>query len=66
MKKEVSDKILKLQDIIGTDAGNRGMKSLIVPGDLLAASQILGGGQLLTPIPSSTVLVLSGFPVRNV
>jgi hypothetical protein len=47
----------KLQDIIGTDAGNRGMKSLIVPGDLGAASQTLGR---LTP--DSTVVVLSGFP----
>jgi len=32
--------IHKLQDIIGTDAGGRGMKSLIVPGDLLQASTI--------------------------
>jgi len=31
-----------IQDIIGTDAGNRGMKSLIVPGDLEKAAEILG------------------------
>ncbi|CAB9515439.1 glutamate cyclase, mitochondrial [Seminavis robusta] len=50
-------KIGKIQDIIGTDAGDRGMKSLIVPGDLLASSRILAA------LPaSSTVLVLSGFP----
>lgn len=47
-----------LQDIIGTDAGNRGMKSLIVPGDLIKASTILAVG---IP-PRSNVLVLSGFP----
>ena len=46
-----------LQDIIGTDAGDRGMKSLIVPGDLQNASSILAN---LTP--PSHVLVLSGFP----
>ena len=57
----VSDKISKIQDIIGTDAGDRGMKALIVPGDLLAASNILGK----LPAPS-TVLVLSGFPVSSV
>jgi hypothetical protein len=49
--------IQKLQDIIGTDAGGRGMKSLIVPGDLVKASEIFG------KLPAkSTVLVLSGFP----
>ena len=31
-----------IQDIIGTDAGNRGMKSLIVPGDLEKAAELLG------------------------
>ena len=46
-----------LQDIIGTDAGNRGMKSLICLGDLWQAST------LLASISSdSHVLVLSGFP----
>lgn len=47
----------KLQDIIGTDAGGRGMKALICPGDLVITSQILAA------LPSnSIVLVLSGFP----
>lgn len=57
----LEDRIQKLQDIIGTDAGGRGMQSLIVPGDLLAAGNILGnlGGSIPT---KSTVLVLSGFP----
>lgn len=50
-------KISNIQDIIGTDAGDRGMKALIVPGDLLEASKILANLK-----PSSTVLVLSGFP----
>ena len=46
-----------IQDIIGKDAGNRGMKPLIVPGDLeKSAKAVLN---LLTP---STVVVLSGFP----
>jgi hypothetical protein len=48
-----------LQDIIGTDAGNRGMKSLIVPGDFPRASEILGK---LTPVENKQVVVLSGFP----
>lgn len=47
----------KLQDIIGTDAGDRGMKSLVCPGDLVRASSIFAS------LPShSHVLVLSGFP----
>ena len=52
-----SDAFLALQDIVGTDAGNRGMKSLIVPGDLEKASRLVAG--LSVP---STVIVLSGFP----
>jgi hypothetical protein len=47
-----------IQGIIGTDAGNRGMKSLIVPGDLQKAAEIIIGS-LQVP---STVIVLSGFP----
>lgn len=46
-----------IQDIIGTDAGNRGMKSLIVPGDLRVAAETLGS--LKSP---SVVVILSGFP----
>jgi D-glutamate cyclase len=56
-------KLQQLQDIVGTDVGDRGMKALIVPGDLLEACRILG--QLPPPQPpqsSSTVLILSGFP----
>lgn len=46
-----------LQAIIGTDAGNRGMKALVVPGDLEKAAELVSG----LPVPS-TVIVLSGFP----
>lgn len=46
-----------IQDVIGTDAGNRGMKALIVPGDLEKAAKLVAG--LSVP---STVIVLSGFP----
>jgi len=46
-----------IQAIIGTDAGDRGMKSLIVQGDLESAGKTLG-----TLEPSSHVIVLSGFP----
>jgi len=47
----------EIQAIIGTDAGDRGMKSLIVPGDLELAAETLGKLQ-----PPSHVVVLSGFP----
>ncbi|KAG7343180.1 protein of unknown function DUF4392 containing protein [Nitzschia inconspicua] len=47
----------KLQAIIGTDAGNRGMKQLIVEGDLQLAAETLAS---LTP--GKHVVVLSGFP----
>jgi hypothetical protein len=50
-------RINALQDVIGTDAGNRGMKDLIVPGDLVQASHILG-----TLPAGGHVVVLSGFP----
>lgn len=46
-----------LQEVIGRDAGNRGMKSLIVPGDLEKAAIVVAG--LAVP---STLIVLSGFP----
>jgi hypothetical protein len=46
-----------IQDVIGTDAGNRGMKALIVPGDLEKAAKLVAG--LSVP---SIVIVLSGFP----
>ena len=53
----VQETIEQLQYIIGTDVGDRGMKSLIVPGDLFKASQNLG--QLWD---DSCVVILSGFP----
>jgi hypothetical protein len=53
----IRDRIQKIQDVIGTDAGNRGMKALIVKEDLLLASYIFG-----TLPTASTVVVLSGFP----
>jgi D-glutamate cyclase len=48
----------RLQDIIGTDVGGRGMKALIVPNDLVEGSRILAS----LPTPGSLVLVLTGFP----
>ena len=58
----------KLQDIIGTDAGGRGMKSLIVQDDLFHASMIFGSLGFLDNTNQSpgfipkNVVVLSGFP----
>jgi hypothetical protein len=46
-----------IQDIIGTDAGNRGMKSLIVLGDLEKAANAIASLEI-----PSTVVILSGFP----
>jgi D-glutamate cyclase len=56
-RRTMESRIHKLQEIIGSDAGGRGMKSLIVPGDLFAAGTIFA----LLPV-QSTVIVLSGFP----
>jgi len=50
-------RVALLQDIIGADAGGRGMKNLIVPGDLYRASRLLG-----RLAPDSTSVILSGFP----
>ena len=47
----------RLQDIVGTDAGGRGMRALVCPGDLLRAVQCL-----VYLEPGARVLVLSGFP----
>ena len=44
-------------DVIGTDAGNRGMKSLIVDNDLQQSAYVLA-----KLAKRSTVIVLSGFP----
>jgi D-glutamate cyclase len=37
---DLAGRVARIQAIIGTDAGNRGMKALIVPGDLLQAAKI--------------------------
>ena len=52
----------QLQDLIGTDIGNRGMKALICSGDLATSCHALA---LLSPTRNdkrSLVLVLTGFP----
>ncbi|KAL7532595.1 hypothetical protein ACHAXR_004725 [Thalassiosira sp. AJA248-18] len=61
----ITSSIDKINDLITTDAGGRGMKNLVVPGDLLAAAEILAR---LKPIPSREsglkprVIILTGFP----
>ncbi|GAX13147.1 hypothetical protein FisN_17Hh076 [Fistulifera solaris] len=49
--------IQKLQAIIGTDAGHRGMSALIVPDDLHHAAECFAQMK-----PSQHVVILSGFP----
>ena len=46
-----------IEALIGTDAGNRGMKNLIVPGDLEAAAS-----EVVSLKKQSVVVILSGFP----
>lgn len=53
----MEQKIALLQKIIGADAGGRGMKELIVQGDLYKSSRLLG-----RLAPASTTVILSGFP----
>jgi hypothetical protein len=48
-----------IQEIIGTDAGGRGMKSLIVPGDLQLAAECLASS---SNNKKKNAIVLSGFP----
>jgi len=58
-------RIETLQNIIGTDAGGRGMKSLIVPGDLMEACRVLGSISSNVAGDSDDngiIIVLSGFP----
>lgn len=50
-------KITAIESIIGTDVGDRGMKALVVPGDLYKAAVTLTSLQ-----PNSNVIILSGFP----
>jgi D-glutamate cyclase len=53
----------KLQDVIGSDVGSRGMKSLIVPGDLLEACRLLVSPKVESCTTSPChVLILTGFP----
>lgn len=52
-----SEQVRSIELIIGTDEGGRGMKALIVPGDLEGAALRL----TLLP-PKSSVVILSGFP----
>ena len=67
-QQQIEDRIQKIQDIIGSDAGGRGMKSLIVPGDLLRAAQIFAS--LPPPVvdhhhhddKAGAIIVVSGFP----
>ena len=56
MNPDVVSAINAIQAVIGSDAGNRGMKALIVDGDLLAASEIFGR------LEPSHVVILTGFP----
>lgn len=64
----MTDSISKLQDIIGTDAGDRGMKALIVPGDLMEAAKELVVGHSLhsdqsnQSVKKNCIVILSGFP----
>lgn len=60
-------KIQKIESIIGQDEGNRGMKALIVSGDLEKAATVLTNLKLLQKSSKNTevpphVLILSGFP----
>jgi D-glutamate cyclase len=57
---EMKNVLDRLQSIVGSDAGNRGMKSLIVPGDLQRAAELLAA-----PVDSSvqTGASSSGRPV---
>lgn len=57
VRTQAESSISNIDALIGTDAGGRGMKHLIVPGDLQKASSIFANLK-----PPSHVLVLSGFP----
>jgi hypothetical protein len=48
-----------LQDVVGTDDGNRGMKALIVPEDFGEACKALGR---LLPSQDKAIIIVSGFP----
>ena len=59
-----TDKINKINELITTDAGNRGMKHLVVPGDLLSSAEILARVRN-TSYDARTrpeIVILTGFP----
>jgi hypothetical protein len=65
----VAVSIEKINDIITTDVGGRGMRHLVVDGDLLAAAQVLARLQPKQPSSSSSsspikphVIFITGFP----
>jgi len=58
----VSASIEKINDLITTDAGGRGMKHLVVPGDLLEAATILARLQSRHVTEPPHVIILTGFP----
>jgi hypothetical protein len=49
----------QIQSIIGTDAGDRGMRDLIVPGDLQAAAEILVVPQHNTTTTTTTTIIIN-------
>ena len=59
-----TDKINEIHDIITTDAGGRGMKHLVVEGDLLASAETLARLRNTEYSPRSRpeVAILTGFP----
>ncbi|EED92292.1 predicted protein [Thalassiosira pseudonana CCMP1335] len=52
----------KIQATITTDPGKRGMKNLVVPGDLLESGKIFARLQSKDPKSPPHVVILSGFP----
>ena len=58
----VSASIEKINDLITTDAGGRGMKHLVVPGDLLESAKILARLQARHVTEPPHVIILTGFP----
>jgi D-glutamate cyclase len=69
---DLAGRVARIQAIIGTDAGGRGMKALIVPGDLFQAAKIFVHHSSSCGIANSSssnnsrrrsvLVVLSGFP----
>ncbi|GKY93536.1 hypothetical protein MPSEU_000321000 [Mayamaea pseudoterrestris] len=72
MQSATDETLNNIQDIIGQDAGNRGMKHLIVPGDFVKACRTLAhhhhhatnnnNAATTTNNSITTVIILSGFP----